>query len=69
MIIGIPKEIKEAESRVAMVPGGVAALAGAGHQVYVEQGAGLGSGISDDEFMAAWPQVLEYNDLSGLLAV
>ncbi|MBI4556753.1 MAG: alanine dehydrogenase, partial [Candidatus Hydrogenedentes bacterium] len=47
MIIGVPSEIKPGERRVALVPSGVAAFVAHGHQVLVEQGAGLGSGIPD----------------------
>ncbi len=47
MLIGIPKEIKPQEYRVAIMPPAVAQLVRAGHQVYVEKGAGLGSGFSD----------------------
>ena len=47
MIIGLPKEIKANENRVALVPAGAEALAGAGHTVLVEQEAGVGSGFSD----------------------
>jgi alanine dehydrogenase len=47
MKIGIPKEIKTNENRVALVPAGAAALVSAGHTVIVEAGAGLGSGFSD----------------------
>jgi alanine dehydrogenase len=43
MRIGVPKEIKTNENRVALVPAGTEALVAAGHDVYVEQGAGLGS--------------------------
>lgn len=53
MIIGCPKEIKTREYRVGLVPGGVAALVARGHEVYLERGAGLGSGIPD----AAYEQV------------
>ena len=53
MIIGVPKETKECEYRVALTPGGVQALTGRGHKVSIESGAGLGSGISDAEFSAA----------------
>ena len=53
MIIGVPKEIKEKEFRVGMVPAGVQALSNNGHQVLIEQGAGLGSGIKDDQYQAA----------------
>ncbi|MFN7921925.1 MAG: alanine dehydrogenase [Bryobacteraceae bacterium] len=47
MIIGVPKEIKDHESRVGLVPSGVAALVEAGHEVVVETEAGLGSSIPD----------------------
>ena len=50
MIIGVPKEIKRDEYRVAMLPVGVEELVGRGHTVLVEAGAGLGSGLLDDEY-------------------
>ncbi len=50
MKIGVPKEIKTNENRVALVPAGAEALASAGHQVFVEAGAGLGSGFSDADY-------------------
>lgn len=53
MRIGIPKEIKDHEYRVAMVPAGVHALAAAGHEVVVQEGAGNGSGIPNDEYVQA----------------
>ncbi|MBI4348249.1 MAG: alanine dehydrogenase [Elusimicrobia bacterium] len=53
MKIGVPKEIKNREHRVGLVPGGARALAKDGHKVFVEKGAGLGSGITDDEYRAA----------------
>lgn len=53
MIIGVPKEIKTLENRVAMTPGGVETLVRRGHSVLVEAGAGLGSGLSDAEYEAA----------------
>jgi len=53
MQIGIPREIKTREGRVAMTPAGAALLAGHGHTVYVEKGAGLGSGIPDSAFRKA----------------
>lgn len=58
MIIGVPKEIKNNENRVAMVPAGVQALTGAGHQVLIEAGAGLGSGFSDESYLKAGAQIL-----------
>lgn len=50
MIIGIPKEIKKNEYRVACTPSGVKEIVANGHQVLVEKGAGLGSGFSDREY-------------------
>lgn len=52
MIVGVPKEIKTAENRVALVPAGAESLVGDGHTVLVEQGAGLGSGFSDEAYRA-----------------
>lgn len=59
MRIGIPKEIKEQENRVSVVPSGVQALVDAGHKVYVENNAGIGSGFSDAEYIEAGAQMLE----------
>ncbi|MEA2690841.1 MAG: alanine dehydrogenase [Acidobacteriota bacterium] len=53
MRIGIPKEIKDHEYRVGMIPAGVHALVQGGHEVWVEQGAGLGSGIADAQYAEA----------------
>jgi alanine dehydrogenase len=53
MIIGVPKEVKDHETRVGLVPSGVTALAEAGHEVLVESGAGLGSSITDEEYEEA----------------
>ena len=53
MIIGLPKEIKDNEYRVAMTPGAVSQVAGAGHTVLVESGAGQGSGFQDHEYQGA----------------
>lgn len=50
MIIGIPKEIKDQESRVAIVPGAVAELVKSDHEVWVEKNAGLASGIEDKDY-------------------
>lgn len=52
MIIGVPKEIKSDEYRVAIVPAGVEQLKRGGHQVLIERGAGIGSGIADEDFEA-----------------
>jgi alanine dehydrogenase len=53
MIIGVPKEIKEQEYRVALLPSGAYQLAKRGHQVVVECGAGAGSGFPDSEYEQA----------------
>ena len=53
MIIGVPKEVKDHEARVALVPSGVTALREAGHEVLVETRAGQGSSITDREYMQA----------------
>ncbi|HEU0014566.1 MAG TPA: alanine dehydrogenase [Longimicrobium sp.] len=53
MLIGVPKEIKTNENRIALVPAGAEALVQAGHQVMVEAGAGLGSGFADEQYLAA----------------
>src|SRR5690242_21927342 len=58
MIVGVPKEIKTAENRVALVPAGAEALASDGHTVLVEQGAGLGSGFADGAYAAAGAQII-----------
>ena len=58
MIIGVPKEIKTNENRVALVPGGAEALVQAGHTVVVETTAGDGSGFSDDAYRNAGAQIL-----------
>jgi alanine dehydrogenase len=52
MKIGVPKEIKTNENRIALVPAGAETLVGAGHSVLIETGAGLGSGFSDEDFAA-----------------
>ncbi|MGQ9525012.1 MAG: alanine dehydrogenase [Armatimonadota bacterium] len=50
MVIGVPREIKESEYRVGLVPAGVEVLCAAGHTVLVETQAGAGTGVSDDEY-------------------
>lgn len=62
MKIGIPKEIKTNENRIALVPAGAEALVTAGHTVIVEAGAGLGSGFSDAKYLAAGAQIAEGAD-------
>jgi alanine dehydrogenase len=58
MIIGVPKEIKNNENRVALTPAGAKELIKRGHQVYVQQTAGLGSGFSDEDYKAAGASIL-----------
>ena len=58
MIVGVPKEIKDHESRVGLVPSGVTALREAGHRVLVEARAGLGSAIPDEDYRNAGAEVL-----------
>jgi alanine dehydrogenase len=58
MKIGVPTEIKPSENRVAMVPAGVDVLVRDGQQVFVQVGAGLGSGIADEEFTSAGASML-----------
>ncbi|MND45533.1 alanine dehydrogenase [Solitalea canadensis] len=58
MIVGLPKEIKNNENRVALTPGGVTELVKNGHTVYVQTSAGSGSGFSDEEYTAAGATVL-----------
>jgi alanine dehydrogenase len=59
MIIGVPKETKDKEFRVGIVPAGVRKLAQSGHSVRVEPGAGLGSGITDAEYEAAGAKLVD----------
>lgn len=58
MIIGVPKEIKTLENRVAMTPAGVEALVGRGHRVLVEDGAGLGSGLNNERYLQAGAEMV-----------
>jgi alanine dehydrogenase len=59
MIIGVPKEIKTNENRVALVPGGAEALARAGHTVLIEKNAGVGSGFEDTDYTAFGAQIAD----------
>jgi alanine dehydrogenase len=58
MIIGVPKEVKDHEARVGLVPSGVTALREAGHQVVVQTNAGLASSLPDEEYIEAGAQIL-----------
>ncbi|MFI5210642.1 MAG: alanine dehydrogenase [Gemmatimonadales bacterium] len=62
MIIGVPKEIKTNENRVALVPAGAEAFVTRGHTVYIEQGAGVGSGFSDEAYTAVGAKILPSAD-------
>jgi alanine dehydrogenase len=58
MIVGVPKEIKEAENRVGLTPAGAQALVARGHQVLVQAGAGAGSGLDDDAYTKGGSRIL-----------
>ena len=62
MIIGVPKEIKNNEFRVSATPSGVHALVKAGHSVLVETAAGLGSAITDADYVAAGATIISTSD-------
>jgi len=59
MIIGVPKEIKSNENRIALVPAGADALVHAGHTVLVERDAGVGSGFEDESYVAAGATIVD----------
>jgi alanine dehydrogenase len=61
MIIGIPKEVKNGENRISVIPAGVKSFVQAGHKVLIEKGAGLGSGITDDEYILAGAEIIISN--------
>jgi alanine dehydrogenase len=58
MKIGVPKEIKAEEKRVAITPAGVTAFVSHGHDVYIERDAGMGSGLMDEEYKEAGAKIL-----------
>lgn len=58
MIIGVPKEVKDHEARVGLVPSGVTALVEAGHTVLVQASAGLGSSLADEEYKEAGAEIV-----------
>lgn len=62
MKVGIPREVKNHEYRVAITPAGVNEFTRSGHQVFVESGAGIGSSITDEEFAAAGAKILATAD-------
>lgn len=57
MIIGLPREVKKGEHRVALYPAAIRELTGQGHRLLVETGAGLGSGFADQEFIAVGAEI------------
>lgn len=59
MIIGIPKEIKAQENRVSVLPSGVMSFVDAGHKVYIEKNAGVGSGFTNEEYQRAGAEILD----------
>ncbi len=59
MHIGIPVEVKNNENRVAMTPAGVLSLTSFGHEVYIEKGAGVGSGFGDEQYLEAGAHLVE----------
>ena len=59
MIIGVPKEIKEHEYRVALLPSGAETLVHHGHKVFVQKGAGAGAGLLDEDYVAAGAVLLD----------
>ena len=59
MIVGLPKEVKNNEYRVGLIPAGVKELTDVGHNVLVEASAGDGSGITDSEYMAAGAEIVD----------
>ena len=63
MIVGVPKEVKDHEHRVALTPAGARELTSAGHTVRIQRGAGLGSRISDDEYMRAGAELVEIDQV------
>ena len=62
MIVGIPKEVKNNEYRVAMTPSGAEVLVGSGHTVLIETGAGLGTGIEDSEYLEVGAEIVQTED-------
>src|SRR5881392_3112354 len=59
MFIGVPKEIKNNENRVALTPSGVVSFVNAGHTVLVEKGAGIGSGFTDEQYANVGAIIIE----------
>ena len=62
MRVGVPKEIKNHEYRVGLIPSSVLELVHHGHEVIVQQGAGLGAGLTDEDYVAAGARIIETAD-------
>jgi len=62
MKIGLPKEIKDNEYRVGLTPAGVQALENAGHELFVQKSAGVGSGFTDEQYVKAGAEMLDTAD-------
>ena len=62
MIVGIPKEIKNNESRVSMLPFGVEDLVNSGHTVLIEKNAGLSSGFSNEMYRKSGAKIIDSNE-------
>src|SRR5512138_1292959 len=62
MKVGVPREVKNHEYRVAITPSGVHELVVHGHEVFVEREAGVGSSIADEDYLAAGAKILESAD-------
>ncbi|MGO8819615.1 MAG: alanine dehydrogenase [Terriglobia bacterium] len=62
MDVGLPKEVKDSEYRVGLVPSGVHALVEDGNRVWVQKGSGVGSGFTDEEYVAAGGKILDGAD-------
>jgi len=58
MLVGVPKEIKDSEFRVGLVPSTVRELTANGHQVIVERSAGLGAGLADSDYQAVGAEIV-----------
>ncbi|CGH03406.1 alanine dehydrogenase [Streptococcus pneumoniae] len=71
MLIGIPKEIKNNENRVALTPAGVHSLVSRGHRVLIETNAGLGSGFTDADYQkqGQLPLLVPMSEVAGRMAV
>jgi alanine dehydrogenase len=65
LVIGVPREVKDEENRVAMTPDGVREAVASGLQVLVETGAGAGSSIADDEYRTAGAEVVDVDEVWG----